>query len=67
MRVSVTKIQGMKAKGERIPMLTAYDYPTARLAARTAGPPTGQASATAPTGPGEPRTWHRRPPTFASS
>ena len=32
MRVSVTKIQGMKAKGERIPMLTAYDYPTARLA-----------------------------------
>ncbi len=31
MRVSVTRIRGMKAKGERIPMVTAYDYPTARV------------------------------------
>jgi 3-methyl-2-oxobutanoate hydroxymethyltransferase len=29
--MSITKLRGMKAKGERIPMLTAYDYPTARI------------------------------------
>ena len=30
-RVTVTNIQEMKRNGERIPMITAYDYPTARL------------------------------------
>ena len=31
MRVTISQIKEMKRKGERIPMLTAYDYPTARL------------------------------------
>jgi 3-methyl-2-oxobutanoate hydroxymethyltransferase len=31
-RVTVLDIGEMKAKGERIPVITAYDYPTARLA-----------------------------------
>lgn len=30
-RVTVTNIQDMKRNGERIPMITAYDYPTAKL------------------------------------
>ena len=30
-RVTVTNIQEMKRNGERIPMITAYDYPTAKL------------------------------------
>ena len=30
-RLTISNIQGMKRKGERIPMLTAYDYPTARV------------------------------------
>ena len=30
-RVTVPNIQEMKRNGERIPMITAYDYPTARL------------------------------------
>jgi 3-methyl-2-oxobutanoate hydroxymethyltransferase len=32
MRVSITQLQQMKKRGERIVMLTAYDYSTARLA-----------------------------------
>ncbi len=31
-RVTVRELARMKAKGERIPMLTAYDYTAARLA-----------------------------------
>ena len=31
-RVTTRDIQSMKRRGERIPMITAYDYPTARLA-----------------------------------
>jgi len=31
MRLTVTQIREMKQRGERVPMLTAYDYPTARL------------------------------------
>ena len=31
MRVTINQIKEMKRKGQRIPMLTAYDYPTARL------------------------------------
>ena len=31
-RTTIRDIAGMKARGERIPMLTAYDYATARLA-----------------------------------
>lgn len=31
MRLTITRIQEMKRRGERIAMLTAYDYPTARL------------------------------------
>lgn len=31
MRKTIVDIQQMKARGERIPMLTAYDYPMARL------------------------------------
>lgn len=31
-RVTVRDIAGMKARGERIPMVTAYDYTTAKLA-----------------------------------
>ncbi len=31
MRVTIRQIQGMKKRGEHIPMLTAYDYPSARL------------------------------------
>jgi 3-methyl-2-oxobutanoate hydroxymethyltransferase len=31
MRVTVSQVREMKAKGEKIPMLTAYDYATARL------------------------------------
>ncbi len=30
-RVSITKLRAMKKRGERIAMLTAYDYPSARL------------------------------------
>jgi len=31
MRVSITQIKEMKQKGEKIAMLTAYDYSTAKL------------------------------------
>ncbi len=31
-RITVRDIAEMKAKGEKVPMVTAYDYPTARLA-----------------------------------
>ena len=31
MRVTISQIKEMKKKGRKIPMLTAYDYPTARL------------------------------------
>ena len=31
-RITTHRIQSMKERGERIPMLTAYDYPTARIA-----------------------------------
>jgi 3-methyl-2-oxobutanoate hydroxymethyltransferase len=31
MRVTIQDIQAMKQRGEKIPMLTAYDYPTARI------------------------------------
>jgi 3-methyl-2-oxobutanoate hydroxymethyltransferase len=31
MRLTIQDIKNMKRRGERIPMLTAYDYPTARL------------------------------------
>jgi len=31
-RITVRDIQAMKERGERIPMVTAYDYPSARLA-----------------------------------
>jgi 3-methyl-2-oxobutanoate hydroxymethyltransferase len=31
-RVSVTRLRSMKEKGEKIVMLTAYDYSTAKLA-----------------------------------
>tara|TARA_B100001123_G_scaffold451260_1_gene629218 strand:+ start:4324 stop:5172 length:849 start_codon:yes stop_codon:yes gene_type:complete len=31
MRVTIQQIQDMKRHGEKIPMLTAYDYPTARI------------------------------------
>ncbi len=31
MRVTVNQIRGMKQKGEKITMLTAYDYATARI------------------------------------
>lgn len=31
MRLTISDIQAMKVRGERIPMLTAYDYPFARL------------------------------------
>jgi len=31
MRITISQIKEMKRKGERIPMLTAYDYPTAKL------------------------------------
>src|SRR4030042_3971510 len=31
MRVTVTQIKEMKQKGQKIPMLTAYDYATAKL------------------------------------
>ena len=30
-RISITDLKAMKKRGERIPMLTAYDYPSARL------------------------------------
>lgn len=30
-RLTIREIQAMKERGEKIPMLTAYDYPTARL------------------------------------
>lgn len=30
-RLSITELKAMKERGEKIPMLTAYDYPTARL------------------------------------
>ncbi|MBI4339676.1 MAG: 3-methyl-2-oxobutanoate hydroxymethyltransferase [Chloroflexi bacterium] len=31
MRVTINDIKAMKGKGQRIPMVTAYDYPTAKL------------------------------------
>ena len=31
-RITTRRIQSMKERGERIPMITAYDYPTARIA-----------------------------------
>ena len=30
-RVTTDQIRQMKVRGERIPMLTAYDYPSARM------------------------------------
>src|SRR3712207_8357163 len=30
-RLPITELRVMKQRGEKIPMLTAYDYPTARL------------------------------------
>src|SRR6188508_1977326 len=30
-RVTTTKLKAMKGRGERITMITAYDYPTARM------------------------------------
>ncbi len=30
-RISINELKAMKERGEKIPMLTAYDYPTARL------------------------------------
>ena len=30
-RITVTQLKEMKAKGEKISMLTAYDYPMAKL------------------------------------
>ncbi|MHB8575570.1 MAG: 3-methyl-2-oxobutanoate hydroxymethyltransferase [Dehalococcoidia bacterium] len=30
-RLPITELAGMKERGEKIPMLTAYDYPTARI------------------------------------
>ncbi|MBI2855407.1 MAG: 3-methyl-2-oxobutanoate hydroxymethyltransferase, partial [Chloroflexi bacterium] len=31
MRVTISEIKEMKARGERIPMITAYDYTSARI------------------------------------
>ena len=31
MRINIHQIKEMKQRGEKIPMLTAYDYPTAKL------------------------------------
>ncbi len=31
MRITISKLKGMKEKGEKIPMLTAYDYSTAKF------------------------------------
>src|SRR5436305_7449058 len=30
-RISITELKAMKERGEKIPMITAYDYPTAKL------------------------------------
>lgn len=38
MRTTIRDIQKMKATGERIPMLTAYDYPSAKIAERAGVP-----------------------------
>ena len=38
MRITVQDLQRMKAAGERIAMLTAYDYPSARIADRAGVP-----------------------------
>ena len=38
MRVTLKELQAMKAAGERIPMLTAYDAPSARIAERAGVP-----------------------------
>lgn len=38
MRTTIRDIQKMKASGERIPMLTAYDYPSAKIAERAGVP-----------------------------
>jgi len=38
MRISLTDLQKMKAAGERIAMLTAYDFPSARIADRAGVP-----------------------------
>lgn len=38
MRVTLREIQKMKADGDRIPMLTAYDYPSAKIAERAGVP-----------------------------
>ena len=38
MRVTISQIREMKQKGEKIPMLTAYDYATARLIDETGVP-----------------------------
>jgi 3-methyl-2-oxobutanoate hydroxymethyltransferase len=37
-RLSINELKAMKQRGERIPMLTAYDYPTARLVERAGVP-----------------------------
>jgi 3-methyl-2-oxobutanoate hydroxymethyltransferase len=37
-RLSIHELREMKARGEKIPMLTAYDYPTARLLERAGVP-----------------------------
>ena len=31
MRVTISDIKDMKARGEKIPMITAYDYTSARI------------------------------------
>ena len=38
MRLSLRDIQGMYDRGERIPMVTAYDYTSARLVDRSSVP-----------------------------
>lgn len=37
-RIPITELRAMKERGEKIPMLTAYDYPTARLVERAGIP-----------------------------
>ena len=37
-RISIHELREMKARGEKIPMLTAYDFPTARLVERAGVP-----------------------------
>jgi 3-methyl-2-oxobutanoate hydroxymethyltransferase len=37
-RISIHELREMKARGEKIPMLTAYDFPTARIVERSGVP-----------------------------